>query len=232
MLTDVMGQYQLKALSAGQHTILVYTDDGVPLGYKVITLGPRQHLSAVDITIEARGDISGHISDDSGEGVGGITVFLVSRDYGFGTLRYSFPSVTKSDTQGNYRITDVYPQRVYFVLAKRIEREIDAHADQPTTLEKRTPIQSPTYYPHSPSIEAADPIVLSTGEERSGVDIRLTPTHSYCIQGSLNTGRQPAPRPFEVDDSEPGFELEGGGGVRLRPPRAISGPDGKFRVCG
>jgi hypothetical protein len=41
-------------------------------------------------------------------------------------------------------------------------------------MEERQPIQVPTYYPSAAQFDAASPIVLQPGEQRGGVDIKLT----------------------------------------------------------
>ena len=59
----------------------------------------------------------------------------------------------------------------------------------------------PTYYPSSPSIEGAEPVVLRPGEVREGMDIRMARSPSFCIDGMVEAGGGPAP--FEIRETSP-----------------------------
>ena len=192
---------------------------------------PGQELTGVDFGMVIQGRISGKVVDQNREPVVGIAVFLVAREYSHGALRAVFAGAGNTDDQGEYRLQRVQPGRAYTVLATRARRGLPAISDSPLDPELRLPAVVPTYYPNARSIEGAEALVLRPGEQREGVDIRLTRSAAFCLDGVLEGNTGPGAINFNIAETQPHSGRSGEGGFYTMTPGGTSGPDGKVRIC-
>jgi hypothetical protein len=230
--TDAHGHYTLRDLSPGQHTVGVHAGQGRGAhASRVITVNAGQDLAMVDFYLPGQGEIAGRILDESKEPLPGMSVYLVAREYSLGALRYVFASMTTSDDQGEYHLQRAEPGRAYLVMSEKKRAKLDAISDVPLIPKLRKPAPVPIYYPDTPYIEGAQPVVLRAGEHREGMDIHLSRGPSYCIDGVLETGSGPGALHFFIGARQPGSGASGDGGFFTMPPGGVAGTDGKIRVC-
>jgi hypothetical protein len=71
-------------------------------------------------------------------------------------------------------------------------------------------------------------LVLRPGERREGVDIRMTRSPAFCLDGVLEG---PSGIRFAIAETQPASGQSGNGGFYTASPGGIAGPDGKLRVC-
>ncbi len=236
-VTDQQGSYVIRDVAPGELRITANAPDasgGIGFGpnaNRLVTLGPGQELTGVDFHMVIQGRISGKVVDQNREPVVGLAVFLVAREYSHGALRAVFASVGNTDDQGEYRIQRVPPERAYTVLATRARRGLPAISDSPLDPELRLPAVVPTYYPNARSIEGAEALVLRPGEQREGVDIRLTRSAAFCLDGVLEGSSGPGALGFNISATQPASGTSGEGGFYTVTPGGTSGPDGKVRIC-
>jgi hypothetical protein len=222
--TDSHGRYALRALNPGLYTIHVFADQGRG-GHasKVIALGGGQTYDAADFYLAGQAEIAGKVLDENNEPLQGMRVFLIAREYVLGTLRYVFTSGTTTDDRGEYRLRRVEPGRDYLVSAGNRARQVDAISDAPKDPKLRRPTLIRTYYPDTPSLEGAQPLVLRSAERREGIDVHMSRGLNYCIDGVLEAGGAPAALSFFIGQRQPA-----NGDF---PPGGTSGPDGRIRIC-
>jgi hypothetical protein len=178
-----------------------------------------------------QGQISGKVVDQNKEPVVGISVFLVAREYFHGALRAVFAGAGYTDDQGEYRLQRVQPGRAYTVMASRKYRPLPAISDSPLEPELRLPAVVPTYYPNARSVEGAEALVLRPGEQREGVDVRLTRSAAFCLDAVLEGNSGPGTVHFSIAETQPASGRSGNGGFYTAIPSGASGPDGKVRIC-
>ncbi|MCX6632042.1 MAG: carboxypeptidase-like regulatory domain-containing protein [Candidatus Solibacter sp.] len=236
-VTDQQGRYAIGDVAPGQIRISASAPDSSgrvgfgPGDTRQITLAAGQELNGVDFRLVIQGRISGKVVDENREPVVGLAVFLVAREYSHGALRAVFTGVGNTDDQGAYRLERVQPGRAYAVLAQRRYRGLPPISDSPLDPELRLPAVVPTYYPNARSMDGAELQVLRPGEQREGVDIRLTRSAAFCLDGVLEGASGPGALRFEIGEPQPASGRVGAGGFYMSVPGGTSGPDGKVRIC-
>ncbi|MBZ5618259.1 MAG: carboxypeptidase regulatory-like domain-containing protein [Acidobacteriia bacterium] len=236
-VTDAQGRYVLRGLEPGQYRISANAPGpggrigGGPFAVRQVDLQAGQDLESFDFHLVLPGRIAGKVVDQNKEPVPGLAVFLVAREYVSGALRAVFTGAASTDDQGEYLLERVQAGRAYLVLAQRRYRRLDAISDAPADPRLRRPAVVPTYYPNSRSMDGAQALVLSSGELREGVDIRLVRAPSFCLEGVVEGGSGPADLHFEIGETQPTSGTSGNGGFYSTQPGGTPGPDGKIRIC-
>jgi hypothetical protein len=226
--TDAQGKYAQHDLAPGTYRIRVDSMNAASVS-KAVSLLAGQDLT-VDFHLPAPGSITGRIVDENKEPVPDIRVSLVAREYQFGELHYVYTGVTTSNDKGEYRLAPVAPGRGYLVVAEK-RAPLHAISDAPADprLRKRVPV--PTYYDGADSPEGGQVLVLRSGEQREGVDIRMLRSPSYCLEGVLEGANGPRQMYFAIGERQPAFGMSGAGGTAGMPPGGRTGTDGKIRIC-
>jgi Carboxypeptidase regulatory-like domain len=221
---DAQGRYKLSELPAGRYFVLARSTNRLgPSGFRIVTLRAGQHLTSIDFELRPPGVISGKVLDDNKEPVPGAAVYAMSREYYSGALEYLIKMGSTTNDRGEYVLPLLEPGRAYLVRAEKREPRPVSRAPADPKLRRKT--LAPAYYSNSIAIEGAAPLVLRAGERREGVDIVVTRSLSYCIEGLLETGGRPAELDFTLAEES----ISPGDGPK---PGGASGPDGRIRVCG
>jgi hypothetical protein len=237
-VTDANGKFVLKDLPPGSYRIAASAPDtsgrigfGPSLTRQVVLL-PGQELESFDFHLVLLAQISGRVLDQNKEPVPDASVFLVVREYVSGVLRAVFAGGATTDDQGEYHLGRVQPGRTYEVIAKTRNFNLPAISDAPADPKLRRPALTPTFYPNSRSVEGAQSLVLRSGEVRENVDIRLTKTPSFCLEGVVEGGTGSGGLRFEIAEAQPTSGSSGNGGFYMSQPNGRVGAEGKIRICG
>jgi len=236
-ITDERGRYELRDVAPGQVRVSANAPDSSgrtgfgPSAARQVTLLPGQELSSVDFRMLIHGQIAGKVVDQNKEPVVGATVYLVTREYSYGALRAVFAGAAITNDQGEYLLQRVLPGRAYAVMAARFKRELSAISDSPLEPALRLPSVVPTFYPNARSIEGAEAIVLRPGERRDSIDVRLTRSAAFCLEGVLEGSGGPGALRYNITETQPHSGRSGDGGVWVVTPGGTSGPDGRVRIC-
>jgi len=170
--------------------------------------------------------ISGRVFHENAEPAAGAAVWLIQSQYYSGVLRRSRmgPKVTSED--GRFTFEDgLEAGRAYYLV-------VDRHASgevagrEALSIGQRKSIEASTYYGDVMSLEAATPLILSHGEHREQMDIRIRNANPYCVDGHLQVDGKPFALFMTIEESAlTGVHREIEAGYE-------SAQDGSFRFCG
>ena len=251
--TDSQGRYFFGSLPAGSYAARA-TKPGyaLPAGTpRATALADGERILDLNIRLARLGTISGVLRDDAGDPVVGTDVIALRRTpvNGRPTLRPSGQGT--SDDRGQYRVPSL-PAGDYVVCAcaRRAmpfdgvllttlaadpaqllgvaTRAITVGADV-AHLDGAMRTFAPTFYPSSTTVAGATKVTLGAGDDKSGVDLELTPTVSTRVSGIVTGGVSPILawqiRLFPAGESE-----EAGGLTEMAP--MLVQPDGRFDFAG
>ena len=241
------GRFTIRNLAPGPASIEVnYTADAniddVPAIPKNVNVIAGRETTGVDFTVWLDGGISGRVTDENNEPLSGISVTVFYTYYRANSAPGSFDNSDNllnssvyslkltTDDRGMYSLRSSFMRagRSYWVLAERERTDAGALSDAPANPEARRRTLVPTFYPNAASMSAATPIVLHSLEQRTGVDIRMVSSPSYCIDGTVKIEGQPGRINFAVEE-ETRSSMHYEAGIPRRG--ASTGDDGRFRVC-
>ncbi len=240
--TDASGRYSSTDVGAGPIRVHVVTRAGQIVD-KTVSIVPGRN-AACDLSVSAAGQISGKVTGEDRKPIAGLRVTLLSANYEYGARRYIQSGFAITDPDGEYIIDRVAPGRAYIVFAKRMLQRKAISGPFPDP-EKRDPVLMPAYYPGAESIESATGVILSPGEKREFIDIRMRNGPSRCMEGMVQPRDGAGAVRFEIEEAEPeiwpvanptvpaprgganGFLILG----RAPPAGSIAGPDGVIRIC-
>lgn len=240
VVTDSQGGYIFHDVDPGPLTLRVFPPGNIlgnpPLN-RTLRLGDKQDLTGIDIKLRAQGEITGRVTNEAGNALAGIVVWLVAREYSLGELKYILTFRGRTDEAGEYTIRGVNPGRAYILLAAPLRQITNPVSGVPSDPERRKPVVAPTYYPGTDRAEGGLPVAIRPGERREHMDIRMIQMASFCAEGVVQS---------DVPDEPMRFELTSGSGApvqgrvrtvtavvnfSLLPQDVLAGPDGRFRVC-
>ncbi|MCC6857464.1 MAG: carboxypeptidase regulatory-like domain-containing protein, partial [Bryobacterales bacterium] len=229
--TDAQGRYRLSGLPPGSYGISARHPQhfGQQVMRRVVLAG--KDLEDIDFRMPVPGEIAGRVSDENGEPLPGITVFLVVREYHLGSLHYFFRGIRTTDDRGQYSFTRVAAGSSYLVLAEKRGRTIPARSQAPLNPKLRRRVPMRTWYPGAPSRESAQAVTVAPGERREGVDIEMRKSPSYCVSGVAEGATGPAALNFRIEPLQPSSGSSSRGGVYVLAPGGITDKDGRFRIC-
>jgi hypothetical protein len=221
--TDVQGRFRFSTIEPG--TIRVYASDpshGASASASVVVRAGEE--AALEIRLKLGGSISGHVLDSARKPVPNAAVLLLQRRYQFGAIVYTPVQTAATDEHGEYNLDAVAAEKRFLVLAKK-RLTATAPAELPP-YEERERVLTPTLYGDSPDVAGAQLAAVASRERRTSVDIRLTDTPGYCIEGVVDTAVQGA---AFVSFAE---RLSFDAGWTLTPATVRANAEGAFRACG
>ncbi len=173
--------------------------------------------SGVDIRLERAGTVSGRIFSDAGDGIPGVEVELIRRQYVPGGARPIAIGFAQTESLGAFRIRDVAPGEYYV-------RAYVSPSIHPTRAEKSVAYTG-TFFPAATSVDAAQPVVVASGQDVVGIDFSLATTRLRSVSGRLvdSDGQSLATATVHL------LPL-GNGPVEM--PEARAAADGRFRIEG
>lgn len=194
--TDAAGKFAVDKVPPGRYQVTVrrngyamsVTGAGNPSS---LTLARGERLKGIVFRLQPAAVITGRVVDEDGEPLAQVQVMVMQYRYVRGQRQLvNTGGGGSTNDRGEYRIFGLPPGR-YYVSASYPERMMGL----PPLRRDRQPsgVSYPTtYYPGALDPAQAMAIRLGPGEERSGIDFRLSPVQAVSISGrvvSAATGR-------------------------------------------
>jgi protocatechuate 3,4-dioxygenase beta subunit len=181
--TDASGRFVFDGLPAGRFRLLAshdgYLDDnrGMPgLRGKLLTVVPGQHVNDVVIRLVPNGSIAGHITNEAGKPLRGVSVQAMKSSYPRGRRELRDVAHAATDQAGEYRLPGLAPGK-YYIRAK-----------PPHSLKAKLGSDKayvPLYYPAVSDQARSVALVLRAGEDLAGIDMNFVPVHTVHIRGRV-----------------------------------------------
>jgi hypothetical protein len=183
--TDDHGVFVIPNMAAGAYRLISEKQgflDGRYGGLQanvVLALSPGENLSDADLALTPQAVMSGRVLDEDGDPWTHAVISVYRTAWKNGKRELEGFNSQDADDQGNFRIAQLPPGQYYVVALPDAGWEDRNHA-------ARSPRHQPTWYPAASELQAANPVALTAGEERGGIDIRLKRNPFFHIQGKVN----------------------------------------------
>lgn len=198
MRTDVDGAFTFTAVAPGTY-MLSAQHAGYINGFFIramnslpepIAVAAGDTLAKIDVSLLRAAVISGTILDEDNQPMEGSEVAAIRIRYeNGGRLDEMTTRMAVSDDLGNFRLFDL-PEGNYFV---RVVSRIGS-------TQTEAPNFRFSYYPGVPTIEGAQKLKATAGEETSGVRFAIGTQNTYTISGSvIDHTDSPGPRRYNVN---------------------------------
>lgn len=197
VVTGADGKFAFEGLTSGAYDLEAEHDGYVTGSYgentdgqgsAVLTLATGQKVEDLIFRLRKCAVISGHVVDEDGDPVQGVTVEAVRRTMYRGKALAVPISQSSTNDLGEYRVFDLEPGQ-YCIRATPSPQEKwnSSIADSlgNSTGTKRPNFYVPTFYPDSTDILRASTIELRAGDEIPSMDVMLVRSRTYKIRGQV-----------------------------------------------
>lgn len=186
--TDENGQFRVDNLPRQPYSVSAQVRGYVRDTYESVFYKPGDTVSLV---LKKGGVITGTVTNSAGEPVIGVLVSAIPiRDLEGRQLRSPLAGAPRyTDDRGVYRLFSL-PKGIYLVATGS---KLNSFSPQPAFVE-----DIPTYYP-SATRDSASEVLVNSGAEVTGIDIRYRGEHGYTISGSITGSPAKGSRRINVD---------------------------------
>jgi uncharacterized protein (DUF2141 family) len=189
--THPSGRFLFEGLSTGRYILLAshdgYVKNDPAFGYfgeKWLMLATGQRVSDVVLRLVPDGTVAGHITNEVGKPVRGVSVQALKSSYPRGRRRLRDVAHAATNDAGEYRFPSLTPGK-YYVRAK-----------PPGSLKAKPGTEKsyvPLYYPAANDPGHTVALVLRAGEDLAGIDLNLVPVRTFHISGRVMNGQTLSP---------------------------------------
>ena len=191
--TDSNGRFAFEGLSAGRYLLLASHDGYVKSQFgdlrgKSLLLSPGRHVNDVVVRLLPNSSISGHITNEAGKPLRGVSVQAMKSSYLRG--RHELHDVARAVTSeaGEYRITGLPPGKYcLYIKPPASPKPVAAHD------KSNDKSYVPVYYPAANDRAHAIALVVRAGDELAGIDMNLVPVRTVHIRGRVINARTASP---------------------------------------
>ena len=198
--TDAGGHFLLDDVDPGRYSLLAsrngfvtqqYSRDGAARRATTLTLAAGQKMTDVIFKLTPQAIIAGHIVDEDGEPLAGVTVQTMRVGYARDGKKQLMPGAgAATNDLGEYRIRGLAPGK-YFLAAIYRSAGMNSY-DLPERITGGSEAQQAadegyptTYYPNATRAESAAQIEIGPGSQIQGIDMRLIRTRTAHIRGRV-----------------------------------------------
>ena len=171
------GDYDVAAVAPGyMQRYFGQTSDDMPEVPVHVAAG--QSATAIEVRLEPAGSVSGRIFSDSGDGLAGVEVELLRRrGFNPGATRPMTVAFAQTEDMGTYRFRNV-PAGEYYVRAYTSFSLVPTRGAGALSY-------TGTFFPDATDVALAQPVIVSGGQELSGVDFALMTARTRTVSGRL-----------------------------------------------
>ncbi len=221
------GRYRLMA-SRNRYANAQYGERSPGTAGTTVTVVAKQHLKDLAIALLPAAVVTGRVVDEDGEPVPYAQVNVLKYRYirGKRELVPAGGGVNMTNDLGEYRLFGIAPGKYYVSVSYR-DRGFAGGGAGPDDEEDST--YPSLYYPGVLDPGQTQPIVLRAGEERSGMDFRLTRARAVRIRGTVSAEGGPLPGEVFVSLAPRNGGFRGFGGRRFD---SVDTRTGEFELKG
>lgn len=168
--SDAAGHFQFDGLRAGAHD-LAATRTGYLQASQPVVLQPGWNSPAVRIALTPQAAIAGTVEDQDGFPVAEASIIVLSRSAGGELVNASHGGIL-TDDHGRFRAAGLASGSYYLHVQPGLARNWDAR-------------YTDVYYPAALKFEDAEAIQASSGQERSGIVVRLQISGGVRVEGRV-----------------------------------------------
>jgi len=222
--TDSNGRFAFEGLSASRYLLLASHDGYVKSQFgdlrgKSLLLAPGQHVNDVVVRLLPNASISGHITNEAGKPLRGVSVQAMKSSYLRGRHELHDVARATSSEAGEYGITGLPPGKYcLFFKPPPSPKSVAAHD------KSNDKSYVPVYYPAANDRAHAITLVVRAGDELAGIDMNLVPLRTVHIRGRVINARTALPS----NEAEVTL-LSDQGETVFSPGRSFSGGAFEFR---
>ena len=186
--TTTAGAFEFKELPAGRYTVTASRSGFLRLQYgqrrpgepgRPIQVADGQTIDRVEFALPRMSVITGHVTDEVGDPLAGVSIFLMQVKYFRGKRRLVPTSgAASTDDTGQFRLIGLQPGDYYVMGTTRETWTVEGDDTQRTGF-------APTYYPGTPVPAEAQRVKLGVGQELAGIDLSLVPGRVATISGTV-----------------------------------------------
>jgi hypothetical protein len=227
VITDTSGGFVFRNLRPGRYRVSAQRDGYMPAQYGerrrgaqgvTLTVGPRETLKNIVLSLTPKSAISGRVYDRYGDPVTNAVVRALRYTYQDGRRILVNADVVRTNDLGEYRIFWLAPTQ-YIVSATPQEKPGGPDSPQP---------ELPTYFPGTTDVAAAALIDVQPGRNMSGIDLQMSELRAVRLRGQVidEVTGQTGPRALVVT-----LVPRRGTVATTAPPRSVAvSPNGTFEV--
>jgi hypothetical protein len=216
---DANGRFEFAAVTAARYTLAAWKSGYVQTTFgartpwepgAVVALAPGESASGFEIALARGGVVSGRIVDDAGEPVPDLQVTVGRAAPSNGRLQFqpvALPATTND--RGEYRVGGL-PSGSFAVsiFGWVASASIDGGYDS-------SPRPRSVFYPQTPFLSQARPVIVRAGEEISSIDMAFTSDAlvTPVVSGRIVDPRGPVAQAIVFASVNPDGVPSGGGGM-------------------
>ena len=229
--TDVDGGFEFTALPPGHFTLVANRTGYIAARSESFDLADNQRLDGLNLRMQHGGVITGQIVDEYGEPLIGATVSPMRQQYANGQRRLmNAGQTTITNDVGEYRLFGLQAGAYYVSVSPRNDSMTmpvgpvgpGTTGPVPTVTTSSPTGYAPTYYPGTPDMASAQPILVTPAQTVTGISFSLTAVRLAKVQG------------YVLDET--GQPVAGRGNVNLMPrgasPIGMIGTNGQIQRDG
>jgi hypothetical protein len=189
-MSDSAGRFSIAKIPAGSYFYIgeragyltLRKAGGGSVPFPALILKPGERLTDFKLQLTPRATISGRVLDEYGDPVQNVQVQMtpVSPD---APVAFSMTgSMAHTDDRGEYRMPAGPGKYRLMATVTRMGNQAEVRTDGTSRAD-----YAPTWYPDAASLDRASPVEVAAGDERNGVDIRLSLRNAGAPSGVEGT---------------------------------------------
>ena len=184
-VSDGNGRYEIRGLEPGEYRLFVRAAGYLEAQYgqrepeedgTAIAIRSGQIISEIDVRLQPSGILNGQIPGDTGEGLPGVEIELLTERYLPGGPQAVPAGFAQTEEQGAFRVEQLRPGEYY------------VRAYVPASVRPRVDglhVYTPTYFPGVTRIDEAQRILVGAGQEVFDVHFALATAKMHVVAGTL-----------------------------------------------